>query len=102
MIKNQVHAFIGFLRLYQDNNYSIILTLENYKVKYSILDSNDKEVTDIQGVDWYDLSDVMRTLELLEFEASEKMFSDTDMAAVIRDNIKKKLNKLYGRGEEDA
>lgn len=101
MIKNQVHAFIGFLRLYQDNNYSIILTLENYKVKYSILDSDDKEVTDIQGVDWYDLSDVMRTLELLEFEASEKMFSDTDMAAVIRDNIKKKLNKLYGRGEED-
>ena len=100
MIKNQVHAFIGFLRLYQDNNYSIILTLENYKVKYSILDSDDNEVTDIQGVDWYDLSDVMRTLELLEFEASEKMFSDTDMATVIRDNIKKKLNKLYGRGEE--
>lgn len=96
-----MHTFIGFLRLYQDNNYSIILTLENYKVKYSILDSDDKEVSDIQGVDWYDLSDVMRTLELLEFEASENLFSDTDMAAVIRDNIKKKLNKLYGRGEEN-
>ena len=96
-----MYTFIGFLRLHQSNNYSIILTLENNKVKYAILDSNDKEVTDIQGVDWYDLSDVMRTLELLEFEASEKMFSDTDMAAVIRDNIKKKLNKLYGRGEQN-
>lgn len=100
MIKNQVHAFIGFLRLYQDNNYSIILTLENYKVKYAILDSDDKEVTDIQGVDWYDLSDVMKTLNILEWEASQKYF-DTDMGEVIRNNLKKELNKLYGRGEED-
>lgn len=72
MIKNQVHAFIGFLRLYQDNNYSIILTLENYKVKYAILDSDDKEVTDIQGVDWCDLVDVMQTMQLLESEAIER------------------------------
>lgn len=72
MIKNQVHAFIGFLRLYQDNNYSIILTLENYKVKYAILDSDDNEVTDIQGVDWYNLGDVMQAMQILESEAIER------------------------------
>lgn len=68
MIKNQVHTFIGFLRLYQGNNYSIILTLENYKVKYAILDSNDEEVTDVIGVDWYDLVDVIETMSVLENE----------------------------------
>lgn len=100
MIKNQVHAFIGFLRLYQDNNYSIILTLENYKVKYSILDSDDNEVNDIQGVDWYDLNDVMKTLHLLEYEAGQKYF-DTDEGLIFRNHLKKELNKLYGRGEEN-
>lgn len=73
MIKNQVHAFIGFLRVYQGNNYSIILTLENYKVKYAILDSNGEEVTDIKGVDWYNLGDVMQAMQILECEYIERM-----------------------------
>lgn len=69
MIKNQVHAFIGFLRLYQGKNYSIILTLENYQVRYAILDNNGEEVDDIQGVDCHDLVDVMNTMQILESEA---------------------------------
>lgn len=68
MIKKQVHAFIGYLRLYRGHYYSIILTMEDYKVKYAILDSNDKEVTDIIGVDWYDLNDVMSTMQVLEHD----------------------------------
>lgn len=72
MIKKHMHTFIGFLRLHQSNNYSIILTLENYKVKYAILDSNDKEVTDIKGVDWYNLIDVIETVYILECEANRK------------------------------
>lgn len=69
--RNQMHSFIGFLRLYQSNNFTIVLTIENYKIKYAILDSNDQEVTYIQGVDWYDLKDVMETLQILEYDLTE-------------------------------
>ena len=67
--KNHMHTFIGYLRLYRGHYYSIILTMENYKVKYAILDSNDKEVTDVIGVDWYDLVDVIKTMSILENDA---------------------------------
>lgn len=102
MIKNQVQAFIGFLRLYRSNNYSIILTLDHYKVKYAILDSNDNEVTDIQGVDWYDLVDVLKTMQLLECEAA---YVDTDMFEQSNsryiDLLKYQLNKLHGRSKQN-
>ena len=104
MIKNQVHAFIGYLRLYRGHYYSIILTMENYKVKYAILDSNDKEVTDVIGVDWYDLVDVLKTMQLLELEY-EVVYVDSDVFESSNsryvDLLKHQLNKLHGRRKQN-
>lgn len=89
MDKKEIHAFIGYLRLYRGHYYSIIMTMENHKVKYAILDSNDKEVTDVLGVNWYDLYDVMATMQVLEHDA------------MIEDSINDLIDTIIHGGEQN-